>query len=44
MNPIGCNSQQLSDILLFCGFDHIDITDTKKVFFVKIDAKAYFIS
>ena len=35
MNPIGCNSQQLSNILLFCGFDSISLSNDKKIFFLK---------
>jgi len=33
MNPIGCNSEQLSNILLFCGYNHITLGDEKKIFF-----------
>ncbi len=33
MNPIGCNSDQLKDILTFCGYDSINLTDEKKLFY-----------
>ncbi len=36
MNPVGCNSEQLSNILLFCGFDSIVLGNEKKLFFFKI--------
>ena len=35
MNPIGCNSNQLADIMTFCGYDYIITSDEKKLFFVK---------
>jgi len=35
MNPIGCTSQQLSNILSFCGFDNIMLGDEKRIFFFK---------
>ena len=35
MNPIGCNSQQLADMLSFCGFENITLGDEKKIFFLK---------
>ena len=34
MNPIGCNSNQLKDIMLFCGYDCLIISDEKKLFFL----------
>ena len=34
MNPVGCNSNQLKEILLFCGFDGINLTNEKKLFFI----------
>ena len=34
MNPIGCNSNQLKDIMIFCGYGYITITDEKKLFFL----------
>ena len=37
MNPIGCNSLQLANILSFCGFQNISITDHKKLYFAKKD-------
>ena len=33
MNPIGCNSQQLSNILSYCGCHSITLGDEKKIFF-----------
>ncbi len=33
MNPIGCNSKQLYDILSFCGYDGINLADEKKLYF-----------
>jgi len=34
MNPIGCNSNQLKDIMTFCGYEHTIISDDKKLFFL----------
>ena len=34
MNPIGCNSNQLKDILTFCGFKYLIISDEKKLYFI----------
>ena len=34
MNPIGCNSNQLKDIMTFCGYDHLVLSDEKKIFFI----------
>ena len=34
MNPIGCNSNQLKDILTFCGYEYLTISDEKKLFFL----------
>ena len=34
MNPIGCNSNQLKDIMTFCGYDYLTISDEKKLFFI----------
>ena len=33
MNPIGCNSQQLTNILSFCGYQSITIGNEKKIYF-----------
>ena len=33
MNPIGCNSDQLKDIMIFCGYEYLTISDEKKLFF-----------
>ncbi len=34
MNPIGCNSNQLKDIMVFCGYEYITISDQKKLYFL----------
>ena len=34
MNPIGCNSNQLAELLDFCGFQNITLDEEKKIFFV----------
>ena len=34
MNPIGCNSNQLKDIMTFCGYEYLIISDDKKLFFL----------
>ena len=34
MNPVGCNSDQLKDILAFCGFDCVELGDGKKLFYL----------
>ncbi len=42
MNPIGCNSDQLKDIMVFCGYDYVTISDEKKLYFlskIKNDSK-----
>ncbi len=36
MNPIGCNSNQLKDILNFCGYDSIIMNDARKLYFFKL--------
>ena len=33
MNPLGCNSDQLKDIMVFCGYDYITLSDEKKLYF-----------
>ena len=35
MNPIGCNSNQLKDIMLFCGYEEINLNEEKKLYFYK---------
>ena len=32
MNPIGCNSSQLANLLEFCNFNNIQIGDGKRLF------------
>ncbi len=34
MNPIGCNSNQLKDIMIFCGYEYLTISDEKKLYFL----------
>jgi len=34
MNPIGCNSNQLKDIMTLCGYEYLIISDEKKLFFL----------
>ena len=34
MNPVGCNSDQLKDILVFCGFNCIKLGNEKKLFYL----------
>ena len=33
MNPIGCNANQLKNIMQFCGFESLNLGDNKKLFF-----------
>jgi len=37
MNPIGCGSDQLADLLKYCGISNINIGGEKKLFFYKYD-------
>ena len=39
MNPIGCNSDQLKDIMVFCGYEYTIISDEKKLFFINKNKK-----
>ena len=39
MNPIGCNSDQLKDIMIFCGYDYITISDEKKLYYFNKNKK-----
>ena len=39
MNPIGCNSDQLKDILLYCGYFPLNLFDGKKLYFFKNNKK-----
>ena len=39
MNPIGCNSNQLKDIMVFCGYEYITISDEKKLYFINSNKK-----
>ncbi len=34
MNPIGCNSNQLKDIMTFCGYENVIISNEKTLFFL----------
>ena len=40
MNPIGCNSEQLQDIMLFCGYEIIFMIGDKKMYFLKKKIKS----
>jgi len=40
MNPIGCNSEQLEDIMLFCGYEIIFMIGDKKMYFLKKKLKS----
>ena len=40
MNPIGCNSQQLEDIMVFCGYETIFLIGDKKMYFFKQKTQA----
>ncbi len=33
MNPLGCNSDQLKDIMTFCGYQNLILSDEKKLYF-----------
>ena len=39
MNPIGCNGEQLSDILNFCGYQDINLYQNKRLYFFKTKNK-----
>ncbi len=39
MNPVGCNSNQLKDIMTFCGYENVIISDEKKLFFLSSKKK-----
>ncbi len=34
MNPIGCNSDQLKDLMVFCGYQYLTISNEKKLYFI----------
>ena len=36
MNPIGCNSNQLKDILMYCGYQNINLSENKKLYFYNL--------
>ena len=36
MNPIGCNSDQLKNIMQYCGLESLNLGDNKKLFFFKL--------
>ena len=40
MNPIGCNSEQLKNIMKFCGFESLNLGDNKKLFFFNLTKKS----
>ena len=35
MNPLGCNTNQLNDILSLCGYDSIELPNNKYLYFFK---------
>ena len=39
MNPIGCNSDQLKDIMTFCGYNYLIISDEKKLYYLNYNKK-----
>ncbi len=39
MNPAGCNSEQLSNILKYCGFEAIKVAETR-LFYLKLNKKS----
>ena len=36
MNPLGCNSDQLKNIMKFCGYDNFILGDNKKLFYLNL--------
>ena len=39
MNPAGCSADQLKNVLAFCGFDCIDLSNGKKLFYISLKNK-----
>ena len=39
MNPVGCNSEQLKDIMVFCEYNYLTISDNKNLFFINKNNK-----
>ncbi len=39
MNPVGCNSDQLKEIMVFCGYEYLTTSDNKKLFFINSNKK-----
>ncbi len=39
MNPLGCNSEQLKDIMVFCEYNYLTISDNKNLFFINKNNK-----
>ena len=37
MNPVGCNRDQLKDILAYCGLSHIKFPNERYLFFYKLN-------
>ena len=35
MNPIGCNSEQLSNIFKYCGYESVKLSDGKRLYYFK---------
>ncbi len=40
MNPLGCNSDQLNDILSFCGYQSVFLSSQKRIYFFKHNTKS----
>ena len=34
MSPVGCNSDQLKEILVYCGFSFLDLNNNKKIYYL----------
>ncbi len=41
MNPVGCNSNQLKDILTFCGFKAIQLNNDRYLYFVEVNKQSF---
>ena len=39
MNPIGCNTDQLKDIMNFCGYETISLVNDRNLYFFKQNKK-----
>ena len=41
MNPVGCNRSQLSDILVYCGFNSIKLQNERSLFLYNSNKKQF---